>query len=234
MDFCHLIHWTLWSIYNKALILLSWAFIIIHLEIFNPLSQAWAYNVFITFGLLILFYHFLFLKYPFSQNILQPFSQSPLSSLHFGPRNTTMETDCVDYVKRCHDYQTRVNLNHVPPSELYNMTSPWPFLVWGINVIGRTTPKPSNGHEYILVTIDYFTKQVEAVSYSVLKAKHVARFLENNIICWFGVPHEIIFDNSSNFGVKFRESWKNIALSIISLHHIDLKLIGPQKQLIRI
>ena len=30
-----------------------------------------------------------------------------------------METDCVDFLKSCHDYQTYVNLNHVPPSELY-------------------------------------------------------------------------------------------------------------------
>ena len=41
----------LWSIYNKALILLSWAFTRMHIEIFNPLSQTWAYNVFITVGL---------------------------------------------------------------------------------------------------------------------------------------------------------------------------------------
>ena len=42
-----------------------------------------------------------------------------------------MEIDCVDIVKSCHDCQTHANLNHVPPSELYNMTSPWPFSVGG-------------------------------------------------------------------------------------------------------
>ena len=88
----------------------------------------------------------------------------------------TMETDCVDYVKSSHDCQTHANLNHVPPSELYNMTSPWLFLVWDIDVIGRIAPKASNGHEYILVAIDYFIKWEEATSYFVLKAKHVAQF----------------------------------------------------------
>ena len=110
-----------------------------------------------------------------------------------------METDCVDYVKSCHDCQTHANLNHVPPSELYSMTSPLPFLVWGIDVIGRITPKASYRHEYILVAINYFTKWVEAAFYSVLKAKHVALFSENNIICRFGVPQEIISNNSSHF-----------------------------------
>ena len=33
----------------------------------------------------------------------------------------------------------------------------------------------------------------------MLKAKHVAQFLENNILCQFGVPQEIIFDNGSHF-----------------------------------
>ena len=105
----------------------------------------------------------------------------------------------MDYVKSCHDCHMHTNLNHVPPSELYSMTSPWPFSVWGIDVFGRIAPKVSNGHEYILVAIDYFTKWVEAISYSVLKAKHVARFLEKNIICRFGVPQEIIFYNGSHF-----------------------------------
>ena len=42
-----------------------------------------------------------------------------------------METDCVDYVKSCHDCQTYTNLNHASPSELYSMTSPWPFSICG-------------------------------------------------------------------------------------------------------
>ena len=49
-------------------------------------------------------------------------------------------------------------------------------------MIGRIDPKVLNGHEYILVAIDYFTKWVEVASYSILKAKHVARFIENNNI----------------------------------------------------
>ena len=101
------------------------------------------------------------------------------------------------------------------------------ILSLGHNVIGRTLPKALNGHEYILVAINYFTKWMEAASYFVLKAKHVAWFLENNIICRFGIPQEIIFDNGSHFEGESKRSWKNMALSITSLHHIDHKLMGP-------
>uniref|UniRef100_A0A2N9EWW2 Integrase catalytic domain-containing protein n=1 Tax=Fagus sylvatica TaxID=28930 RepID=A0A2N9EWW2_FAGSY len=114
-----------------------------------------------------------------------------------------MEADCIEHAKKCHQCQIHSNLNHLPPKELYNMTSPWPFSVWGIDIIGKITPKASNGHEFILVAIDYFTKWVEAASFSVLKAKHVARFIESNIICRYRVSHEIISNNeSANKNVK--------------------------------
>ena len=60
------------------------------------------------------------------------------------------------------------DLIHVPPFELHALTSPWPFSVWGIDIIGKISPKSSSGHEYILVAIDYFTKWVEATSYAGL------------------------------------------------------------------
>ena len=53
------------------------------------------------------------------------------------------------------------------------MTSPWPFSVWSIDVIGRIAPKAANRHGYILVAIDYFTKWVEVASFSILKSKHM-------------------------------------------------------------
>ena len=119
-----------------------------------------------------------------------------------------METDCVDFVKSCHDCQTQSNLNHVPPGELYSMTSSWPFSIWAIDVIGRIAPKASNWHEYIPVAIDYFTKWLEVASYSALKAKHMARFIEDNIIWRYGVPQEIIFNNGSHFEGEVRKIMK--------------------------
>ncbi|RVW67919.1 hypothetical protein CK203_063498 [Vitis vinifera] len=59
---------------------------------------------------------------------------------------------------RCQECQMHGDLIHVPPSELHALTSPWPFSVWGVDIIGKISPKSSSGHEYILVAIDYFTK----------------------------------------------------------------------------
>ena len=75
------------------------------------------------------------------------------------------------------------DLIHVPHSELHALTSPWPFSVWGIDVIGKISPKSSNGHEYILVVVDYFNKWVETASYARLTVAKVATFTRSHIIC---------------------------------------------------
>ena len=109
-------------------------------------------------------------------------------------------TDCCQFFQRCTECQMHGDLIHVPPSKLYALTSPWPFSVWGIDIIGKISPKSSSGHEFILVAIDYFTKWVEATSYAKLNAAKVATFIKSHIICRYGVPHELI----SNRGVHFR------------------------------
>lgn len=41
------------------------------------------------------------------------------------------------------------------------LTSPWPFAVWGIDLIGEL-PKGKGGVKYVVVAVDYFTKWAEA------------------------------------------------------------------------
>ena len=132
-----------------------------------------------------------------------------------------MKTSYISFVKSYHDCHTHANLDHVPPTELYSMTTPWPFSIWGIDVIGRIAPKALNGNQYIPVSIDYFTKWVEAAFYSVLKAKHVTQFIENNIICQFRVPHEIISDNGSHFEGEVRR--------IMELYNIEHHKSSPYR-----
>lgn len=118
---------------------------------------------------------------------------------------STMETDYVLYVKRCHQCQIYSNMQYTPPVELHQLTSPWPFSVWGIDIIGKIHPKATGGYEYILVAKDYFTKWVEAEAYTELKAKQVAQFIETNIICRYGVPHELVSDNRLHFEGETQE-----------------------------
>jgi len=110
----------------------------------------------------------------------------------------TMEHDCYQYVRKCHKCQIYADKIHVPPHALNIISSPWPFSMWGIDMIGRIEPKASNGHRFILVAIDYFTKWVEAASYANVTKQVVVKFIKNNIICRYGVPSKIITDNGTN------------------------------------
>ncbi|RDX70255.1 Pol polyprotein, partial [Mucuna pruriens] len=74
--------------------------------------------------------------------------------------------------------------------------------MWGIDVIGPIEPKASNRHRFILVAIDYFTKWVEAASYSIVTCSVVVKFIKKDIICRFGLPAHIITDNGTNLNNK--------------------------------
>jgi transposase InsO family protein len=114
----------------------------------------------------------------------------------------TMESDCFNYARKCHKCQIYADKVHVPPTLLNVLSSPWPFSMWGIDMIGAIEPKASNGHRFILVAIDYFTKWVEATSYANVTKQVVARFIKNQIICRYGVPSRIITDNGTNLNNK--------------------------------
>ena len=69
-------------------------------------------------------------------------------------------------------------------------------------MIGMIEPKASNGHHFILVASDYFTKWVEAASYANVTKQVVVNFIKNNLICRYGVSSRIITDNGSNLNNK--------------------------------
>ena len=70
--------------------------------------------------------------------------------------------------------------------------------MWEIDMIGEIKLTASNGHCFILVAIDYFTKWVEADSFASVTKNVVTRFIKQNLICRYGVPDRIITDNSTN------------------------------------
>ena len=71
-----------------------------------------------------------------------------------------------------------------------------------MDVIGKLTPSSRAAkHAWILVATDYFTKWVEAKSYTELTTKEVCNFVKENIVTRFGVPETIITDNGTIFTV---------------------------------
>ena len=49
----------------------------------------------------------------------------------------SMEKDCIQTMRQC---QIHGNLNHLLPTILNSLSSPWPFAAWGIDIIGEIRP----------------------------------------------------------------------------------------------
>ena len=114
----------------------------------------------------------------------------------------TMENNCCIHVRKFHKCQAFTNNVNAPPIPLNILAAPWPFSMWGIHVIGAIDPKASNGHRFILVSIDYFTKWVKAASYPSVTRSVVIKFIKKEIICRYGLPKKIINDNATNLNNK--------------------------------
>ena len=107
---------------------------------------------------------------------------------------------------------------------LNSLSSPWPFVAWRIDIIGEIRPNASNGHKYIVVAIDYFSRWIEAESFGTLKAKQMAKFIENSLICIYRIPHHIVIDN----GVQFQAETIEL-LQRYDIEHHKSSLYQPHK-----
>ena len=100
--------------------------------------------------------------------------------------------------RRCEACQKHQNMTHIPATELHPMLAAWPFAQWGLDIVGPLKREPTN-KRFLLVATDYFTKWVEAKALSTISAQVVRRFLWEDIICRFGLPHTIVSDNGKQF-----------------------------------
>ncbi|XP_070014664.1 uncharacterized protein [Nicotiana sylvestris] len=106
----------------------------------------------------------------------------------------------------CYQCQVHADMIKVSSNELNATSLPWPCAAWGMDVIGPIEPTSSNGHRFILVAIDYFTKWVEAASYKAVTKKVIADFFKDCIVCRFGVPEFIVTDNAANLNSDLMKS----------------------------
>jgi transposase InsO family protein len=93
----------------------------------------------------------------------------------------------------------------IPPS--------WSFAVWGLDILGPF-PQAIGGYRYLYVTIDKFTKWLEATPL-VKNNKQSAVKSIKAIICRFGVLNRIIIDNGSQFtSSAFQEYCEDLGIKI--------------------
>jgi hypothetical protein len=64
-------------------------------------------------------------------------------------------------------------------------------------------PETKTGNKYILVAIDHYSKWCEAKAMADHGAKAAAKFLEDDVICRYGVPKFVLTDNGGEWAAEF-------------------------------
>ena len=62
------------------------------------------------------------------------------------------------------------------------ITSPWPFSTWEIDIM-RPLPHGKKQVKFLVVTVDYFTKWVEAEPLAVITKAKIQHFVWKNLVC---------------------------------------------------
>ncbi|XP_058741871.1 uncharacterized protein LOC131614279 [Vicia villosa] len=110
----------------------------------------------------------------------------------------TMQDDAKEYVKKCDKCHRFGDMHLAPPNELKSLSSPWPFVWWGMDLLVSFVTG-SYQNKYLIVAVDYFTKWIEAEPLAKITSLNVLRFYKRNILARFGVPLAIITDNGTQF-----------------------------------
>ncbi|KAK0580108.1 hypothetical protein LWI29_036450 [Acer saccharum] len=80
----------------------------------------------------------------------------------------TMRVDSQNHVKSCDKCQHFAPMSHLPLGMLNSISAPWPFMKWGMDIVGKLPAAPG-GVVYMLVLTDYFTKWVEIGAYQQVR-----------------------------------------------------------------
>jgi transposase InsO family protein len=87
----------------------------------------------------------------------------------------------------------------------------------------RPLHETKSGNRYILVVIDHYSKWCEAKAVADHGAKTVAKFLEDDVICRYGVPKFVLIDNGGEWAAEFDAMCKDYGI-----HHQHTARQWPQ------
>ncbi|GJZ38613.1 reverse transcriptase domain-containing protein [Tanacetum coccineum] len=106
--------------------------------------------------------------------------------------------DARELIRACDDCQAHASVPRLPKANMISVTSTWPFMKWGMDIV-RPLSEGLGRMKYLIMATDYFTTWMEAKPLATITGKQVVNFTWDNIICRFGIPATIIIDNGTQF-----------------------------------
>ena len=109
-----------------------------------------------------------------------------------------MSEDIVDYISKCDRCQkSRINKLQKGSEDLHPV--PVPRKVWSQVGIDIMMMKKVGEYKYLIMGMDYFSKNLEMHPLKSKSAREVAQFIYEDIICRWGSPDVIITDQGHEF-----------------------------------
>ncbi|KAK2997736.1 hypothetical protein RJ639_024902 [Escallonia herrerae] len=125
-----------------------------------------------------------------------------------------MQKDAIKFAKKYDRCQKFAPLTHTPAVPLSILTSPIPFAMWGMDILGPF-PMATGQRRFVIVAIDYFTKWTEAEALATITASKCEEFFWKNVVCRFGVPKILITDNGKQFdNSNFRSFCEGLSIGL--------------------
>ncbi|KAK3037004.1 hypothetical protein RJ639_029993 [Escallonia herrerae] len=110
----------------------------------------------------------------------------------------TVHRDALDYTRKCDACQRFSSIPRQSPSPVSSLSSPIPFAMWGMDIMGPFPPTTAQ-RRFVIVAIDYFTKWVEAEALATISKKKCEDFFWCAVVCRFGIPRVLVTDNGKQF-----------------------------------
>lgn len=123
----------------------------------------------------------------------------------------SMQADAKSYVQACDKCQSFSNVPRQSLEYLTPMMAPEPFDHWGSDILGPF-PTWTRQMKVLVVSIDYFTKWLEAESLARIIEQNIRNFVWNNIICRFGIPRVLVSNNGQFDNTSFREFCEQLGI----------------------
>jgi hypothetical protein len=110
-----------------------------------------------------------------------------------------MLNDCFRYYKGCELCQKFEDVQLAPIAMLHPIIKPWSFHGWALYFIGQILRAFSKDHQFVLVTMGYFTKWREVVPLKNMTDREVIHFILKCIVHRYVIPQTLTTDKGLLF-----------------------------------
>ncbi|XP_056698175.1 uncharacterized protein [Spinacia oleracea] len=140
------------------------------------------------------------------------------------------EKDAIAFARKCDSCQRFASISHQPCEVLHPILSPWPFMKWGMDIVGPL-PQASGQCVFMLEMTDYFSKWIEAEAFRRVRDTEVISFIKRNVLSRFGIPlRSSATTVLSSSASKLKNSAADTTSPCIPQHHGTLKQMAKLNQ----